>query len=263
MKRQFARVFVASVMASHVAAQSAEPPPILKIVREYMKPGKGAAHEKNEAAFARAFQNSKFPNYIAWEALSGPTQVWFLEGYANYAGIETALKISAAEPLKSTLEQLEVEDGELRTGESTTIAYYAKDLSYFPVPLNLAKTHFVWVDMVRIQRGHVEEYAEMRKIQNAAFEKVGAKWQRAVYVIGNGAAATDYLVVRPMESLSEMDAPAHWNNREALGESFERYRKLTSDLIVSADDILFAVNPKMSNPPKAFLDADPAFWAAK
>ncbi len=262
MKRQFACVFIASLVASHLLAQSAEPPPILKIVREYMKPGKGAAHEKNEAAFARAFQNSKFPNYVAWEALSGATQVWFLEGYANYAGIEAALKISASEPLKSTLEQLEVADGELRTGESTTIAYYAKQLSYFPVPLNLAKTRFVWVDMVRIQRGHADEYAELRKIQNAAFEKVGAKWQRAVYVVGNGT-ATEYLVVRPMESLAEMDAPARWNNRETLGESFERYRKLSSDIVVSADDIVFAVNPKMSNPPKAFLDVDAAFWGAK
>jgi hypothetical protein len=257
MKLQFA---LASLMASLASAQLAEPPPVLKIVREYMKPGKGAAHEKNEAAFARAFQNSKFPNYIGWEAVSGPTQVWFVEGYANYAGIEAAMKISTAEPLKSTLEQLEAADGELRTGESTTIAYYAKQLSYFPVPLNLTKTRFVWVDMVRIRRGRADDYAELRKIQNAAFEKVGAKWQRAVYVVGNGAAATEYLVVRPMESLSEMDAPAHWNNRETLGEAFERYRTLTSDIIVSADDILFAVNPKMSNPPKAFLDADPGFW---
>ena len=255
------RLIHASLVVSWSGTIS-DPPPILKIVREYMKPGNGAAHEKNEAAFAHAFQNSKFPNYVAWEALSGATQVWFLEGYANYAATGGAEDFGER-ALKSTLEQLEVADGELRTGESTTIAYYAKQLSYLPVPLNFAKTHFVWVDMVQIQRGHAEEYTELRKIQNTAFEKVGAKWQRAVYVIGNGSAATDYLVVRPMESLSEMDAPAHWNNRETLGESFERYRKLTSDIIVSADDILFAVNPKMSNPPKAFLDADPAFWVAK
>jgi hypothetical protein len=228
-----------------------------------MKPGKGAAHEKTESAYVRAFQKSKYPNYIAWEAMSGQTQVWFLEGYGTYAGIEAAFKIANAEPLKTTLDQLDVQDGELRTGERTMIAQYSKDMSYSAAPLNLAKSHFVWVGVVRIKTGHGEEYAEMRKIQNAAFEKAGAKWTRLVYVVAEGATVRTFLVVWPMESLSAMDQPVRWNTREALGESFERFRKLNADIIVSSEDILFAVNPKMSNPPKAYVDADPDFWTPK
>jgi hypothetical protein len=48
-----------------------------------------------------------------------------------------------------------------------------------------------------------------------------------------------------------------------LGEQFDRYRKLRADLIVSADSVLLTVNPKMSNPPKSFIDADSDFWAPK
>jgi hypothetical protein len=265
MKLQSARVTLASLVflgASHVLAQSTEPPPILKIVQEAMKPGKGAAHEKSEAAYVRVFSKSKYPNYVAWEAMSGSTQVWFLEGYANYAGIEAASKISNAEPLKTTLDELDVQDSELRSGERTILARYRKDLSYLPASLNLGKAHFIWLNIVQVRHGHGDEYAEMRKIMNAAFEKTGAKWSRLVYIVGN-AAVTDYLIAWPMESLIAMDQTTPWNNRETLGEGYERYRKLNADIVVSNEEILFAVNPRMSNPPNAYVEADPVFWAPK
>jgi hypothetical protein len=266
MKRKIANAFMASLVFSGVSlvlAQSTEPPPIVKIIREDMKPGKGAAHEKTESAYVRAFQKSKYPNYIAWEAMSGQTQVWFLEGYATYAGIEAAFKIANAEPLKATLDQLDVQDGELRTGERTMIARYLKDLSYFGAPLNLGKVHFVRVVVWRVRYGHEGEFSELRKIMNAAFEKAGVKSTRVAYVVAEGAPLRTYLVVTPVESLSAVDEEPRWNNREAMGEGFERYQKLNSDIVVSTEWTLFAVNPKMSNPPKAYVDADPGFWTPK
>jgi hypothetical protein len=245
MSRKIARLFILSLLFSRLWAQ-ADPPPILKIVREDMKPGTGAAHEKNEAAFAQAFRATSFPNYFGWEALTGQTQVWFLEGFANYAGIEAAMKIMGTEPLRSTLGSLEVKDSELRTGERTTLARYRKDLSYLPEPLNLAKTRYVWVDIVKIQTGHAEEYREMRKTQIAALEQAGARWKQVVYALGNDG----YLVMRPLESLSELDAPQPRMVRNP-------------GIILSSEEILFAVNPKMSNPPKSYLDLDAAFWGTK
>ena len=60
-------------------AQAAEPPNVLRIVREDVKPGKGAAHEKNEMGYVRAFSKTGYPNYIALEAMTGASQVWFVE----------------------------------------------------------------------------------------------------------------------------------------------------------------------------------------
>jgi len=42
-----------------------------------------------------------------------------------------------------------------------------------------------------------------------------------------------------------------------------RYQKLLSDCIVSAEWILYEVNPKMSYTPKEFIEANPEFWAPK
>jgi hypothetical protein len=268
MKRQIARVLMASLVGSGpplVLAQLTEPPPIVKIVREDLKPGKGAAHEKTENAFARAFSKTAFPNHVAWEAISGQTQVWFIEGYDSYAGIEAASKIAGTEPLKSTLDQLEVQDSELRTGERTIIAHYVKSLSYAPTPFNLAKAHFVWVDVVQVRTGYAQEFAESHQIEHAAFEKAGEKMTEIVYRVSEGALSTTYLVAWPMESLRALDedAKVRWNTREAMGERYERHRQLNKDIFVSREHILFAVNPKMSNPPKAYVEAEPDFWVPK
>jgi hypothetical protein len=51
---------------------------------------------------------------------------------------------------------------------------------------------------------------------------------------------------------------------EAFGaDNMAKYNKLQADTIISSESTLFAVNPKMSNPPKEFIAADPGFWAPK
>jgi hypothetical protein len=70
-------------------------------------------------------------------------------------------------------------------------------------------------------------------------------------------------MIWPMESLKYLDDETPWVNRTVMGESFERYRQLMRDALVSTEIILFAVNPKMSNPPKAYVEANPDFWAPK
>ena len=144
MKRQIARVFLASLVfsgASHVLAQ--EPAPYLRIIREDIKSGKATAHQKSEMAFVRAFSRTKYPHYVAWETMTGPSQAWFLEQYNNYAGIEDALSISNSEPLNTTLGQLDEADGALRTGERTIIAGYRKGDSYLPGPINFGQVRFI------------------------------------------------------------------------------------------------------------------------
>lgn len=260
MKRQIPRVILASLAiagASHVLAQ--EPSLYLKIVREDIKSGKAAAHEKSEMAFVRAFSKSKYPNYVAWEAMTGPSQAWFLERYDSYAAIEAASNISNSEPMNSTLGQLDEVDGALRTGERNMIARYQKDLSYTPVSANLARVRYILVNTVRIKSGHSAEYAELLKMRIAGLEKAGSKMREAVYQVVAGAPGATYLVLGGMESMKAMDdAPS-----ADLGAAAERYRKLFQDIVVSREATLFVVNPKMSYPPKEYIAADPDFWAPK
>jgi hypothetical protein len=260
MKPQIPRVLLASLVisgASHILAQ--EPSLYLKIVREDIKSGKAAAHEKSEMAFVRAFSKSKYPNYVAWEAMTGPSQAWFLERYDSYAAIEAASGISNSEPMNTTLGQLDEVDGALRTGERNMIARYQKDLSYIPVPANLARTRYILVNTVRIKSGHSADHAELLKMRIAGLEKAGSKMREVVYLVVAGASAPTYIVLSGMESMKAMDEVPLAD----FGQAAERYRKLFQDIVVSREATLFVVNPKMSYPPKEYIAADPDSWAPK
>ena len=268
MKNVSVRVFAAGLLlsgASLIQAQSPEPPHLLRIFREDIKSGKGSAHEKVESAYARAFSKSGYPGYLALDGTTGTSQAWFLESHDSYESMEKAMQVAQKEPLKTTLSQLDVQDGELRTGERGMIATYQKDLSYLPVPSNLAKARFVNINMIRVRPGHVADFAEMRKLVNAAFEKSESKLRRVVYSVNSGMPAGTYLVLSAMDSLKAMDPPAvAMSMAVAFGaDNMAKYNKLQADTIMSSEFTLFAINPKMSNPPKEFIAADPGFWAPK
>jgi hypothetical protein len=266
MKRRAFRVFAASLLfagASLILAQ--EPAKIVRIFREDIKSGRGAAHEKSEMGYVRAFSKSKYPNYLAMETVTGQNQAWFVERYDSYAALEGAMQLTDAEPLRSALAPLDVQDGDLRTGERTMVASYQKDLSYLPVPANLAKARYVAVSMVRVRLGHSPDFKEMRQLLNSAFEKSGSQQRRVVYSVTSGAPGGTYLILSAMDSLKAMDPnPSAVSMEDAFGpENLARYRKMQADIVTSTESTLFRVNPKMSYPPQEYITADPDFWAPK
>ena len=268
MKSAVARVLATGLMLSAVSliqAQSPEPSRLMRIFREDIKSGKGSAHERVESAYARAFSRTGYPSYLGMDAMTGTTQAWFIERYDSYESLEKAIQMTQAEPLKTTLAQLDAQDGELRTGERGMIATYQKDLSYLPVPANLAKARFVNISMLRVRPGHGPDFTEMRKLLNAAWEKGGQKQRRVVYSVNSGAPAGTYLIFSAMDSLKAMDPPpGAMSMPDAFGpENLARYNKLQADIVISNENTLFSINPKMSNPPKEFIEADPEFWAPK
>jgi len=250
--------------AGVVLGQSPGPSKMLKIYREEIKPGRNAAHERVEAAYARAFSKDNYPYYIGLQSLTGPSEAWFLERYDNYAGMERALKLADMEPLKSSLDSLDAQDGELRSGGRILICTYHEELSYVPVPPDLAAVRYISVNTVRTRPGRAPEFQEMRKLLNAAFEKSGSKQRRAVYAVNSGAPMGTYLILSGMNSLEQMDQTPAVSMPDAFGsENLERYRKLFSELVLSSENTMFAVNPKMSHPPKEYITAAPDFWAPK
>lgn len=246
-------------------AQSPEPSHILRIYRESIKSGRSVAHEKGEAGYVRAFSKSKYPNYIALQSMTGGTEAWFLERYETYAELDEAIKIADTQPLKSALELLDGQDGELRTTERGIIAIYEKDLSYLPVPSDVAHSRFFSINTTRIRPGHATDFAEMRKILNAAFEKSGSKQRRVVYRVASGAPSGIYLILAAMPALKSMDPNAGGMSmtNAFAADNLARYDKLAADLVVSSEAALFSVNPRMSYPSKEFITADPQFWAPK
>src|SRR5271157_3602539 len=138
MKHNLVRVAVSGFALAAVSTLLAQSPaPVLRIIREDIKPGKSAAHEKTEAAFVRAFSKTNYPHYTALVSTTGPTHALFLERYESFAALEQAMAVGDKEPMKSVLEQVDAQDGEVRSGERNIIATYRQELSYLPVPANL------------------------------------------------------------------------------------------------------------------------------
>ena len=267
MKRTAVHVVAAGLLlsgATLIHAQSQEPARLLRIFREDIKSGKGPAHEKVETAYARACAKG-CPAYVALDGMTGTSQVWFLERHDSYEAMEKAIHLAQTEPLKTALSQLDAQDGELRSGERGMIATYQKDLSYTPVPALGPKARFYTINMVRIRPGHTADFTEMRKLVNAAYGKSGSQQRRVVYSVNSGAPAGTYLILSAMDSLKTMDAAAAGiSMSEAFGpDNLAKYNKLTADTVISSENTMFTISPKMSNPSKEFIAADPDFWAPK
>lgn len=265
---------VIAVMAfapsSTFAQDRAGAPPLLRIIREDVKPGRGAAHERIETGYVRAFSKSKYPNYLALTSITGPDQAWFVEVYPNYAALDAALRLVDDTPaLKKQLDLLDPQDGDVRTGGRSMILAYQKDLSYRADEMerDILKARYVRIQTIRIKSGHGTEYAEVRKTLNAALAKMNVEQAAAVYSVTAGAPAGTYIVFRPAASLKSLDpgpAPAMTITQAMGGDAaFASYRRANADLVVSSENNLFVFSPKMSYPPKMFTDANPEFWNPK
>ena len=268
MKRTAAQLTAAGLLLSgalFAQAQSQDPAHLMRIFREDIKSGKSAAHEKVESAYVRAFSKAAYPTYIALEGMTGTSQAWFVERYDTYEQMEKAIHLSQSEPLKSALQTLEAQDGELRSSERNMIATYQPALSYLPSPPNLVKYRFYAVATVRIRPGRNADFQELRKMLNDAYAKAGQKRRFVVYSVNSGMPGGTYLVFSGIESLKALDpAPGAMAMPEAFGaDNLAKYSKLYGETVISSENTLFAVNPRMSNPPKEFITADPSFWAPK
>src|SRR5437588_2371728 len=122
-----------SALSIAAAAQiPAEPPKVLRLVREIVKPGKAAAHEKLATISAHAMARWKYPvNLLALSALTGDEEGWTLESHDSFASVENAETFIEKSPaLKWSLGQYEAQDGELVSARRRMLAAYRKDLSY-------------------------------------------------------------------------------------------------------------------------------------
>jgi hypothetical protein len=153
----------------------------------------------------------------------------------------------------------------LRSGERGIIATYQPDLSYVPgAPLG-AKARFYTINVVRVRPGHAADFAEQRKLINAAWAKTGSQQRRVVYSVNSGMPGGTYLILAAMDSLKALDpTPGAMSMADAFGaDNLARINKLTADIQISTESTLFSINPRMSNAPKEYITADPDFWAPK
>lgn len=243
------------------------PPKILRIYREDVKPGMGAAHEKVEVGWPKAFAKAKYPiYYLAMTSMSGPNEAWFIEGHESFAAIENAEQVVGKNAvLKSELDQLGMQDSGWLSGARTLLAVFNEELSY-RAGVNVPQMRYFTVATIRVRPGLGADFTEQRRLIKAALEKAQADVHFAVYQVISGAPSGTYLVFTPMKSLSEMEPnPARTKAyQEALGEeNRKKVSELASKAVLVNEPALFAFSPKMSYLSKEFMAADPAYWNPK
>ena len=93
-------------LALQISAQS-KAPQILEIYRDFVKPGSEAAYSDIERDIARVCIELGFPHaYLAIESLTGPKEVWFLNGWESSAEQEQVADDYAKNaPLVAALEK--------------------------------------------------------------------------------------------------------------------------------------------------------------
>lgn len=274
MRRRFVSVMatcLALVMIAPLVAQAPQgPPTVLRIYREEVKQGRNAAHEKVEQGFVRAFGKTGVV-YYGMDSVSGPNEAWFVERHESYAALEKLIQAVDKTPgLAAELAQLDAQDGEHRSGSRVMIATHNRGASHRAdaVPALMAKARYLQVQLIRVRPGRQAEYLAAVRAVNAAQEKMKNEQPRNLYNVVSGTTGPTYLAFTLRTSLASLDPPTTppaMTFTQAMGgdEALAKYTKTISEVVLSQENLLFRINPRMSRPAKEVLEADKDFWAPK
>lgn len=247
-----------------VAQDAMGPPKVLLIEREDVKPGKALAHEKSETAWTEAVVRAKWDeHFLAVTTASGPSQAWFIFAYDSFAAMEKdqqAQEKSAAMTAAAT--RYSPPESDFISENRSMVATLVSDITYHaPAPADLATMRYFRVRTSRVKIGHDEEYIELRKLLNSAYERAGVKMPSATFHVVLGAPAGTYMTFFPMKSAAELDSPP--NLREVLGSDYDHFMSLVDKAVLGYSDDMVQFNPKMSYALPEWIKADPNFWAPK
>jgi hypothetical protein len=281
---RLAKVVVALAALGSLAfpAFAQEPPaapPVMRITVEDIKPGSMSIHEKQAGSYLALFSRTQAPlSQIGMVPVSGDqNQVVYLEGFPSFEALEAADKkrdaaFAASPAMQGELEALERSAGPLHSSQRTMLAVFRPDLSYRPVSAAAAgKSRYAFMTTFRVKLGHGSEYEGYVKQTNRAREKANIAESTSVFQVTSGGPVGTFLSLSPRRSLAEVDATrAGMAARdkafdEALGgEEVVRQRRDTLEAsVMEIRSVLYAFNPKLSNPPAQIASADPDFWAPK
>jgi hypothetical protein len=139
-------------LAMQVSAQ-VDPPQILQIHRELLRPGREAAYQEIEEDTARICGRLGCPHpYLSIEALTGSKEVWFFNGYESLAESERVVKAySENSPLMAALQENSKRKAKLTLKPVSVFAEYRQGLSQ-GVPWMLGAGRFLVITVTKNNR---------------------------------------------------------------------------------------------------------------
>jgi hypothetical protein len=248
------------------------PPPVVLIVREDIKPGMMATHNRHSSEFAGIFNKLGTPNYrIAMVPVAGSeNEVIYLTGAGTFAELENMQKTTddrlaaVGGNTKADLDRLDKEASALHAGMRDLFAILRPDLSYGS-EINISAMRYMAVTTVRVRPGLEEMYLDyVNDMVKVARDKAKAELHIAAFQVIAGSPSTTYLFFRPMKSLAEYDLRIAARVRATMSEDQQKKAdKMASETIMFSETSVYAFNPQMSYVSKDMIAQDPAFWTPK
>jgi hypothetical protein len=253
-------------MPAGLLAQSAahQVPKYLQIIREEVKVGKGAAHEKWEASWMQAMVRTKFTTpQLAMTSATGANEALFISGYDSLGAMEADMKMINESPaMQAVMNQYGTGDAEYVSNGRTQLAVFRDDLSY-NTNVRVGEMRYFQIRTVRIRPGHDDEYAALRKLINDARKQSNSPVHSAVFQVISGAPNGTYLVINPLKSLADADPAGNISGLSMGNDGAAKLSDLINRSIMSSEDEIYAFSPRMSNPSPDMLAQDPGFWKPK
>lgn len=244
-----------------------QPPKVLVISREILKPGRaGEAHKKAESAFVHAMSSAKWPTYyLAATSLTGHPRALFLTRYDSFADWEKDAKgVEKNAVLSAALDRAAIADGDLLSDADSGVFLYREDYS-LNAAVDIPHMRYFEIEQFHIKPGHDGEWDEALKMVLKAYEKI-PDTHFACYQVLYGAHDGTYLFFTPLKSAAQIDSEVAHNKdfEAAMGEDgMKQFAQLSASAVEWSETNLFAFDPAMSYASPEWIKSDPDYWAPK
>lgn len=275
MKRFFLSFSAILVLLLSAASVAAQPPKVIAVDREELKPGKFEDHVRESNNFVRMLAKARDmnqPGYyrIGMTPIAGNlnevTYLWFFDSLDEWARSQRDIQrwTTTPGPVKAYFDDLSapmrgMED--MHTMQRSMIGVYRPDLSYNPRG-NIGKARYLSVTTMRVKPGHIGDFMKAAQMYIGAMRKMKNDDHWAMYQIVGGGRDDVYMILSSMETLAEMDAMLARGGEfvRTMGDDMDDFEELVAKSLDPTDTVIYAFNPHMSHPPQEIMETDRAFW---
>jgi hypothetical protein len=238
---------------------------VLTIGIESVKPGKGAAHDKLEAAWASAIAAAKpATGYLAMNTMTGLPQFWYATLFSSWADYEKSQASNPGQQAASA--RFGPQEADLLSDTRNMVLTRVDSLGYGQ-PRDIAQMRYMSATRISIRPGHYNEWAEARMVAKRAHEAARLTDEYSIWQVVAGAPAGTYYLFVTRKSLAELDeggtihGPAYQAAIGAEGQKKIDAAQATAVAGSQTDQLVFA--PAQSVMSAEMTKGDPAFWARK
>ena len=242
-------------------------PQLLTIIREQVKPGRGAEHQRIEAGWPAAFAKAKSPvYYLAMTSLTGANEAWFVVPFASNAAAADEMKLESSDTtLAAELGRLGRADAEVITDSRTIQAVARPELSHGNFP-DLAKMRFWQITIFRVRPGDDADFVAAAKAYGAATDRSASGANYRIYQVTAGMPEPTYLIFESVGAYADFDALTAGGQKTMQSftpDEQTAMQKFTTDAMINSESNRFVLNPTMSYVSAETRATDVAFWTPK